>query len=106
MIRVVLNRSNNLVYLNNLEDVLSNQFVNTADVEVTFFDDQGVKVAGETWPLTLQFQPGSNGDYVATVDDDIVLVVGGFYSALIVADDGPGKHLEEVHKLEIVERLQ
>lgn len=104
MIRVVLRNSNNLVYLNDLEDVLNNQFVNTADVEVTILDDQDVQVTGETWPVPLQFIPGSLGDYVATLDDDLGLVVGGFYTALIIADDGPGKHLEEVHELEIVDR--
>lgn len=105
MMRVVLNESNNLIYINDLEDVLNTQYVNTAAVDVWLFEDDKVtEVVGETWPLRLDYIPGSNGDYVKVVDDDIVLVVGGGYFAKVVIDDGPGRRLTEWHQLEIVDR--
>lgn len=105
MMRVVLNESNNLVYVNDLEDVLNAQFINTADVKVTLYeDDKTTEVLDETWPLSIDYIPGSNGDYVGVLDDDIVLVVGGSYFAKVVIDDGPGRRLTEWHQLEIVDR--
>lgn len=104
MIRVILKDSNNLVYFNDLYDVLNEQYVNTAQVEVTLLDVDGVEVAGEEWPVLLDYQTGSNGDYLQVLDDDIVLEVGKFYVAKVEIDDGPGRRLVETHELEIVDR--
>ncbi len=104
MIRVVLKNSNNLVYFNDLYDVLNEESVNTADVEVTFYEDDGAEVDGEDWPKILEYIPGSKGDYVQFLEDGIDLTIGQYYTAKVVIDDGIGRHLEEVHELEIVDR--
>ena len=104
MIRVYLKDSNNLVYVNDLYDVLNEESVNTATVQVTIYDSDGDEVSGTIWPRTLQYIPGSQGDYVETLDDEIGLELGLFYTAKLIIDDGTGRHLEEVHELEIVDR--
>jgi len=104
MIRVALKDSHNLVYFNDLYDVLNEESVNTAVVQVTFYDNDGVQVSGEDWPKILDYIPGSKGDYVQFLEDGIALVIGQYYTAKVVIDDGVGRHLEEVHELEIVDR--
>ncbi len=104
MIRVVLKDSNNLVYFNDLYDVLNEESVNTAVIQVTFFNTDGTEVTGTIWPRTLQYIPGSQGDYVETLDDALALVVGQFYTAKVVIDDGTGRRLVETHDLEIVDK--
>lgn len=104
MIRVVLSNSNNVVYFNDLYDTLNEVYVNDASVQVWFYDVYGNEVDDQAWPLNLEYNPGSNGDYHGVLDDDIDLQVGQFYRAKVVIDDGPGRHLEEMHDLEIVDR--
>lgn len=103
MIRVVLKDSNNVVYFNDLYDVLNEAEVDTATIQVWIYDVYGNEVSGQIWPKTMENDGG--GDYHAVLDQGINLQVGKFYSAKVVIDDGPGRHLEETHELEIVDRL-
>jgi len=105
MIRVVLQNSNNVIYFNDLYDVLNEEYVNDADIEVVIYDVYGAEVAGQIWPLTLSYNDGSDGDYYAALNDGINLQVGLYYKAVVNIDAGPGRRLEETHELEIVDRL-
>lgn len=43
-------------------------YQNAGTVEVTIKDRDGAEVAGQTWPLTLSYVSGSEGDYRGVLD--------------------------------------
>ena len=53
-------------------------------------DRAGADVAGETWPLAMNYLAGSNGVYRATLAFGLSLQDGKPFSAEIVADGGLG----------------
>lgn len=65
-------------------------FINNATITVTLKDRVGVAVAGETWPLAMNYLTGSNGIYRATLAFGLSLQDGKPFTAEIVADGGLG----------------
>ena len=107
MMRVAVKSSNNVVYMLNLRDEITNDPVIDADISCTIYDVYGNPVSGQTWPLSLVYQDGTDGDYMGVLDDAIALDVGKYYKAVVtvvVGDTNPTK-LVETHELEVVERL-
>lgn len=107
MMRVAVRDSNNVVYMLNLRDEITNSPVITADITCTIYDVYGNTVSGQAWPLALEYQDGTDGDYMGVLDDAIALDVGKYYKAVVtvvVGDTNPNR-LVETHELEVVERL-
>lgn len=50
----------------------ANEPVNDAVVEATLYDESGVELSGQAWPLTLSYVLGSDGNYSGTIDDAVV----------------------------------
>ena len=75
----------NLVQLNGLKDGSTGLFVNDATVTVTIEDSLGTPISGETFPVTMSYVTGSNGDYEGAVSENLALVDGTTYYAVIDA---------------------
>lgn len=65
-------------------------FINNATVQGTLVDDSGNPVSGQSWPVTLAYVTGSDGDYEATASHAMVLVAGHRYTMNLTADGGAG----------------
>jgi hypothetical protein len=78
----------NVLDLIGLKNEIAGTFINNAAVTVTIKDDQGVNVSGATWPMTMTYVTGSDGDYRAFLSEDLAFVAKGKYIAAIDADGG------------------
>lgn len=86
----------NVLYLDNDNDLIleglkwkfAGTFVNDAVVTGRIKDAAGVDVPGVAWPVTMDYQTGSDGDYVGTADKAVTLVTGTRYFAHIDAVKG------------------
>jgi hypothetical protein len=78
----------NVLDLLGLKDALTNAYLNSATVTVTVKDASGVAVPGESWPVTMAYVAGSNGNYRAIIEDDVEFVARRAYYAHIRADGG------------------
>lgn len=86
---IVYIATDNVIKVSGLRDAISDVYQNSAAVSVTMYDSADVEVAGETWPLSLTYVPASNGDYIATLVDTLVLSEGD-YTIEVVANAGAG----------------
>ncbi len=80
--------NDNLIELIGLKDIALDTYVNDAAVAITLTDSAGDSVVGQSWPVTLNYVAGSDGDYRATLEDGLTLSVGGKYTAVVTADAG------------------
>lgn len=76
--------SDHLIKLSGLKNSADGSSVNDATVQCTLYDEDGGPVAGQTWPLVMPYISASNGDYQATLEEDLQLTRGSFYTAVIV----------------------
>jgi hypothetical protein len=82
----------NLLTLSGLKSQLAGTFINDAAVAVTVKNAAtGVAVAGQSWPLAMDYVAASDGDYRAVLVDGLALVAGQAYVAAIAADGGAGR---------------
>jgi hypothetical protein len=75
----------NVLQIVGLRDTLTADFINDATVVVTVKDADGDAVAGETWPMTMAYVTGSNGDYSVTLSTDLDIEARVAYFAHIDA---------------------
>lgn len=73
-----------------LKDEISGDFLNATIVTAHIKTKDGKSVAGENWPITLEYITDSNGDYQGNFDDAIELVNNRNYIVEIAADAGGG----------------
>lgn len=69
-----------------LRNAATGTYVNDADVKVTVKDKAGSEVSGETWPLTMDYVTGSQGDYRGVISHEAALAAGQWYTAEITAN--------------------
>ena len=81
----------NLLTLVGLTSHITDIAINDATVTVTVMDSSGVEVTGETWPLTMDYISGSDGNYQAVLTDTLPLIARRAYVAEINADAGTGR---------------
>ena len=79
----------NLLTLLHLQDEITDEYIDDADVEVTVTTEAGVAVGGVTWPLTMLYVAGTDGNYRVALAADMELTAGDCYIAVIDADAGP-----------------
>lgn len=75
----------NLLELNGLQSAIDDSYINDADVTVTLKDSAGDSVSGQTWPATMSYLSGTNGDYRLILDYDLALTPKRSYTAEITA---------------------
>lgn len=78
----------NLLELSGLQDAIDDSYINDATVTATLKDSAGADVGGITWPLTLAYVDGSDGDYRAVLVAALELANRGHYTAVIEVDAG------------------
>ncbi len=83
--------SDNVITVSGLQNTIDDTYENTATVQVTLQDANGNEVAGDTWPLTMNYVSASNGIYRATLLDTLSVVEGN-YVAVITANAGVGQY--------------
>ena len=74
-----------LVTLTGLTDEDTGSLINNATVTVTVYNEAGVEVTGETWPVSLSYVAASDGIYTATLTSALVLSEQVRYLAKITA---------------------
>lgn len=77
--------TNNLE-LTGLKSEVEDIFLDDVVITVTVKDSAGVELTGETWPQTMTYVAGSNGDYVLGLSHLLNLTRGQRYTAFIDAD--------------------
>lgn len=84
--------NDNLLTVDKLKNIAPsvNDYVNDAAVTVTLQDGNGNDVNGQSFPRTLSYVSGSNGQYVCTLEDTLDLSAGVKYTAIISVDAGAG----------------
>ncbi len=81
--------NSNVIEVTGLKNEVAATFINDADVTVTVKTKAGVSVTGQSWPTTMDYVAASNGNYRATLSENIDFVKG-HYVAFIDADGGAG----------------
>ncbi len=90
MAEAVYIANDNLLVVDQLKNALSGTYINNATVTCTIVDSAGSPVAGQTWPLAVVYQAGSNGQYVGVIEDTLTLSETTSYIAKVDADGGSG----------------
>lgn len=85
--------NSNIIELTGLTDELAGAYINDAAVDLTkIVDSDGEQVSGaSTWPLTMEYVAGSDGNYRAVIAADLPLTPGESYVAHIDADGGTNR---------------
>jgi hypothetical protein len=76
--------NSNLIRVRKLQNVQSGAYLNAATVTATIKDAAGNPLAGETWPISLSYETGTDGAYSADVSDGLVAANGD--TATLVVD--------------------
>ena len=79
-----------LIEVKGLLDGVTGEYVSDATLEVTLRDAAGAEVAGQVWPLSMEYVPDTSGVYRATLLATLDLTLNARYVATITADGGPG----------------
>ena len=83
--------NDNVLTLEGLQNAVTDAYINDATVTVTLYEaDHSTEVTGETWPLTMDYVSGSDGNYRATLADTLSLSANDRYYADVSADGGTG----------------
>jgi hypothetical protein len=78
----------------------------TATVAVTMTDNAGVPLAGEVWPVRLDYVPASQGEFLGVIRDSVLLPpAGSTVKARLVIDNGADQHGELTGVLTVQDRL-
>lgn len=85
---IIYKDNDNTIKLMSLVNGDTGAYINDATVAVTLKDVNGSNVVGETWPLTMSYVTGSNGQYKATLKDTLTLTANDRYTAYITAVSG------------------
>lgn len=97
--------NDNLIEVTELKNEAEDTYINNATVTVTLIDPalSPQQVSGESWPLSLAYVSGSNGNYRATLVDTLSLSRSTKYIAQVSADGGTGlKGYWEVEAVAII----
>lgn len=66
-----------------LKDAITDTYINDALTTVTLQDEYGEEVAGQVWPLVMDYVVGSNGTYRGNLVSALVLIANKKYKAFV-----------------------
>jgi hypothetical protein len=89
-ITVLYIANDNILEVCHLREDLSGDFLNSATVSVTLFDEDGVETTGDTWPKVMPYVAASKGVYRTLLPASLVLQPNARYMAEIDVDAGSG----------------
>ena len=78
----------NILEIDGISSATDGTFLNSATVTVTVSLTGGANVAGITWPQTMAYVAGSNGNYRLTLPSGVSFVAGQSYTAAITVNAG------------------
>jgi hypothetical protein len=90
-IQVLLIGNDTIIDVARLQDELTGEFVNDAEVSITLVDAAGMEVEGDTWPKPVPYVDDTDGLYRATLVYTLALVPDGRYTAQLDVDAGAGR---------------
>lgn len=79
-----------LLTVSGLKAQTTGNWINNATVTCTLLDAAGDQIPGATWPLTLSYVAGTNGNYRVVLPDTLSLVAGEALRCHVTADAGDG----------------
>ena len=82
--------NSNILDLTGLLNAKASSYINDATVTVTIKDLDGNELTGISWPVTMAYVAASDGDYRATISEDLALVHKVNAVAHIEVDGGAG----------------
>ena len=85
MALVYWNQNDNLLELDGLTNARTGSYVTTGVITVTVQDASGgSEISGQTWPTSFA-ATGSSGDWIATLEDGMIVTAGQKLVALVTA---------------------
>ena len=91
-VEILYRKNDALIRLLGLKNELTGDYINNATVTATLRSLSGVMISGQSWPLSMPYVSGSNGDYQATLSSLLEVKIGQTLVAQISADaSGIGK---------------
>lgn len=90
MTEILYRGNDHLLEITGLINAGTQEYINSAAVTVTLYDEDDVEVAGQVWPTTMSYIASSNGNYRCVLDDALELTPGAFYTAVVSVDAGSG----------------
>lgn len=77
--------------------------INDATVEVTLKDADGIEIAGETWPIAMNYVASSDGKYTVTLTHELEVEANASVFAHGVATGTDGHVREFVREIVVVQ---
>lgn len=95
----------NILEVRGLQESISGDYVNSlSTVTVAIVDECGQPVSGASWPITMIYTPGTDGDYRAVIPSSTSFSSGEAYFAEISVNAGVNKIGFWRHKFRPVNR--
>ena len=86
---ILFRDNDNLLEVLGVRNGITTQFINSATATVTVTDLKGIEISGASWPLTLSYVTGSDGDYRGVLPDVLILpTTSRQVAATIIVDGG------------------
>lgn len=89
-VHILYDNNDMVLEVSGLMNEVSGDFLNSATVTVSLADSDGNPVAGNAWPLALEYVAASDGIYRVTLADTLDLAPNARYVADLIADGGAG----------------
>lgn len=87
-VQVLFAGNDMVVKIVGLKDETLGTFVNNATVTCRVKDSDGVELAGITFPVTLGYEPGSDGNYSGVLEAALAVAIGDKVMVEIAVDAG------------------
>ena len=71
--QILLIGNDQVIEVLGVQDVIDEEYVNDAVVQIRITTADGTEVSGENWPVTLDNVPASDGDYRGIIEDAVQL---------------------------------
>lgn len=97
--------NDNVVYLSGLRNEVTGEYINDALLSAELTDTQDVAVAGQSWPLIMDYVAGTQGIYRLLLENTLALLNGQYYK-LNISGTGDGLTLSQSFLLKAVSRFE
>lgn len=88
---IIYDQNDNLVTLSGLRDEQTEEYIADATVGATVKDKYGVAIAGQDWPLVMDYVTGSDGNYQGVLEAALEVDVGEKVTVEVTVDAGNGR---------------
>lgn len=89
-VEVLLVANDQSIKVTSVTNESTGTFINDATVTATLKTSNRIEVEGQSWPLTLNYEVNSDGNYSGLVSKDVALIHNKQYIVEISVDGGDG----------------